>query len=59
MKRKLIAVLIGLITMIGPFRFAFANHDYDHPMVTMGSFLLVVLGTLICMYFFLGTKDRH
>ncbi len=59
MKKKLIAILIGLVVMVGPFRYAFSEQDYDHPMVSMGSFLLVIIGTLVCMFFFLGTEEKH
>jgi uncharacterized membrane protein len=58
MKRKLIAVLIGIVVMVGPFRKAYADYDFDHPMIAMGAFLLVVLGTLATMYFFLFVPEK-
>jgi hypothetical protein len=58
MKKRIIALTIMVIVILGPFQMAFRNIDNDHPMQTLFAFFSVLIGIGVSITLFEISKKE-
>ena len=56
-KNTLIALVIAIVVVLGPFRYVYVETDITKPLFTLVMFLLTVIGTLTAML--IGMKNSN
>lgn len=58
MRIKLFSILIVLTIMTTTYKMAYANSDFDHPMLSTIFFAFIVLSTIATLFFFLESPVK-